>query len=111
MVIKYVTDIFKSIKKYVADIIFFGDSRPMVKLPKSPWGLRAHAAGLDLRTLALLSGRAYNSVSRALRGEWESGVPTNLILIIVAWEIMDAAQREAWLDAAKKLWQDADAVE
>lgn len=70
----------------------------MAKTPKSFWGQRAHAAGLDQKTLAQLAGAVPNSVSRGLRGEWASGVPGHLRSLILAWELMSPEQRIAWLE-------------
>jgi hypothetical protein len=69
----------------------------MGKPPTSEWGRRAHAAGLDQKTLARLAGAAPNSVSRGLKGEWASGVPGHLRALILAWELMTPEQREEWV--------------
>jgi hypothetical protein len=64
-----------------------------------PWQRRSRAAGLSQRTLSYLLGFAEITVSRQLRGHWESGTPDHVIAAILAWEIMTLEQREKWLEA------------
>lgn len=68
-----------------------------------PWQNRARAAGLTQKMLARLLGHAEITISRQLRGHWESGVPKHVRAAIVAWELMTPDQREAWLSAADDL--------
>lgn len=74
----------------------------MGRAPTSVWGRRARDAGLDQKTLATLTGLAPNSVSRGLRGEWESGVPTYLRIIITAWGMLSNQQRAELLETAER---------
>lgn len=74
----------------------------MGRAPTSLWGRRARDAGLDQKTLATLTGLAPNSVSRGLRGEWESGVPTYFLTIIMAWELLNHDQRETLVGEVKE---------
>ena len=67
-----------------------------------PWQLRARAAGLTQKTLAKLLGHAEITVSRQLRGHWESGVPQHVRAAIIAWELMTPEQRAAWLAETDK---------
>ncbi len=67
----------------------------MARRPESEWGKRAERAGLDRETLALLAGIIDVSVSRALNRA--GGPPGDLIALILAWELMSADQRSAWL--------------
>ncbi|MBX3579927.1 MAG: hypothetical protein KF723_22215 [Rhizobiaceae bacterium] len=53
--------------------------------------------------MARLLGHAEITISRQLRGHWESGVPKHVRAAIVAWELMTPDQREAWLSAADDL--------
>ncbi len=69
----------------------------MGKPPTSEWGRRAHAAGLDQKTLARLAGATPIAVSLGLRGKWASGIPGHLQSLIIAWELMTLEQREAWI--------------
>lgn len=64
-----------------------------------PWQRRARAAGLTQKMLAQITGHAEMTVSRQLRGQWESGVPQHIKAIIIAWEVMTEQQRAAWLKA------------
>ena len=64
-----------------------------------PWQLRARAAGLTQARLARLLGHAELTVSRQLRGHWDSGIPLHVRFAIMAWELMTPAQREALSDA------------
>lgn len=70
----------------------------MAKKPTSYWGRRADAAGLTQQTLAVVAGLAPNSVGRALRGELSGGVPLYLCSLILAWELLPADGRAAWLE-------------
>lgn len=72
----------------------------MAKTPTSVWGRRAHAAGLDQKTLAELAGVTANSVGRGLRGEFSGAVPGYLRALIVGWELMSERDRGRWLEAA-----------
>jgi len=62
-----------------------------------PWQLRARASGLTQRMLARLLGHTELTVSRQLRGHWESGVPQHVRAAIIAWELMTPEMREQWL--------------
>lgn len=64
-----------------------------------PWQIRAKAAGLSQKMLARLLGHAQNTISRQLRGFWESGIPRHIKAAIIAWEIMTPEQREEWMKA------------
>jgi hypothetical protein len=66
-------------------------------MEKAPWQRRLKAAGLSQKVLATLLGHAEITISRQLRGQWESGVPRHVIAAIVAWEVMTEEQRRAWL--------------
>ncbi|WP_157182160.1 hypothetical protein [Methylobacterium sp. WSM2598] len=68
-----------------------------------PWQRRARAAGLSQRTLSRLLGFAEITVSRQLRGHWESGTPDHVIAAILAWEIMTPEMRDRWLAAADRV--------
>jgi hypothetical protein len=61
------------------------------------WQLRARASGLTQRTLAKLLGHAEITVSRQLRGHWESGIPQHVTVTILAWEPMSEEQRVEWM--------------
>lgn len=76
--------------------------RPPASLTTTAWQRRAKRCGLTQRMLARLLGHAESTVSRQLRGKWESGVPGHVIAAILAWEVMSAAQRRAWLVAVQK---------
>lgn len=65
-----------------------------------PWQNRAKAAGLTQKLLARLLGHAENTVSRQLRGHWDSGIPKHVRTTILAWEIMTPEQRERWMQQA-----------
>lgn len=67
-----------------------------------PWQRRARAAGLSQKMLAQLLGHAEMTVSRQLRGHWESGVPQHIKAAIIAWELMAPDQREAWSKAMEE---------
>ncbi len=62
-----------------------------------PWQMRAKAAGLSQAMLSRLLGFAPITISRQLRGQWQSGVPKHIKAAIEAWELMTPEQREAWL--------------
>ncbi|MBU0582218.1 MAG: hypothetical protein KKB66_02470 [Alphaproteobacteria bacterium] len=62
-----------------------------------PWQKRAKAAGLSQKVLAKLLGHAEITVSRQLRGHWESGVPQHVKAAIIAWELMTHEQRAEWV--------------
>ncbi|MTJ93596.1 MAG: hypothetical protein F8N36_12130 [Desulfovibrio sp.] len=64
---------------------------------KTPWQRRAIAAGLVQRTLAILTGHDVTTISRQLRGYWQSGIPKHIRSMIIAWEIMKPDQRKEWL--------------
>ena len=66
-------------------------------MENAPWQKRAKAAGLSQKILAGLLGHTETTVSRQLRGHWESGVPQHVKAAIVAWELMDPNQRAAWI--------------
>lgn len=66
-----------------------------------PWQQRARAAGLTQRTLSKLLGHAEITVSRQLRGHWESGIPAHVTAAILAWEIMSDDQRAKWIAAVE----------
>lgn len=66
------------------------------------WQNRAKNAGLSQRQLAELLGFSPNTISRQLRGMWESGVPRHVIAAIVAWELMTPEQREDWLSVVER---------
>ena len=77
----------------------FVDRRAM---ESHPWQKRARAAGLTQKTLAKLLGHAEITVSRQLRGHWESGIPLHVIAAVVAWELMTDEQRAEWLSAVDR---------
>lgn len=66
-----------------------------------PWQRRAKTAGLTQKTLAKLLGHAEITVSRQLRGHWDSGVPEHVQAAIVAWELMTPEMRQAWVQWAE----------
>jgi hypothetical protein len=66
------------------------------------WQRRAKASGLSQKTLAKLLGHAEITVSRQLRGHWDSGVPRHVIAAILAWELMTPEQRANWLAAMER---------
>lgn len=68
-----------------------------------PWQLRARAAGLTQKVLASLLGHSEITVSRQLRGHWESGVPQHVKAAIIAWELMTPEQRARWIAEAEKV--------
>ncbi|MBP30408.1 hypothetical protein [Methylobacterium sp.] len=74
---------------------------PAEVMESHPWQMRAKAAGLTQRTLSRLLGHAEITISRQLRGHWESGIPKHVIAAILAWEIMAEEQRAAWIRAAE----------
>ncbi|BCG91420.1 helix-turn-helix domain-containing protein [Mesorhizobium sp. 131-2-1] len=61
-----------------------------------PWQKRAKDAGLTQRALAKLLGRPEMTISRQLRGHWQSGIPKHVIAAIVAWDLMSEDQRKEW---------------
>lgn len=67
----------------------------------TPWQRRLEAAGLNQRKLSAIVGRREKTVSTAIRGRLKGGVPKYLKVIIMAWELMDDAQRERLLDLAR----------
>ena len=60
------------------------------------WQIRAKAAKLTQRSLARLTGKSENTISRQLRGEFGE-VPGYLVAIIIAWEDMGDQRRTEWL--------------
>lgn len=74
------------------------DALPGRSMENTPWQQRAKASGLTQKTLAKLLGHAEITISRQLRGHWESGIPRHVVAAILAWEIMEPAQRQAWID-------------
>ncbi len=62
------------------------------------WQRREKAAGLSQKVLAKLLGHAEITVSRQLRGHWESGVPQHVKSAIIAWELMNDEQRSEWVE-------------
>lgn len=60
-----------------------------------PWQKRARAAGLTQKLLARMLGHAEITVSRQLRGHWQSGVPKHIKAAIVMWEHIPEARRAA----------------
>jgi hypothetical protein len=62
------------------------------------WQVRAKAAGVTQRLLARITAKSENTISRQLRGEF-GAVPGYLIAIILAFEMLDAEQRAAWIAA------------
>lgn len=60
------------------------------------WQIRAKAAKLTQRSLARLTGKSENTISRQLRGEFGE-VPGYLVAIIIAWEGMTDPKRDDWL--------------
>lgn len=71
-------------------------------MENAPWQQRARAAGLSQKVLARLLGHAEITVSRQLRGHWESGVPQHVKAAIIAWELMTDEQRQSWIEAVGK---------
>lgn len=69
-------------------------------MENTPWQRRAKAAGLSQKVLARLLGHAEITVSRQLRGHWESGVPQHVKAAIIAWELMTDEQRQMWIEKA-----------
>lgn len=69
---------------------------PTKGMENYPWQQRAKAAGLTQRALAKLLGRPEMTISRQLRGHWQSGIPKHVIAVIVAWELMSEEQRLKW---------------
>ena len=67
----------------------------------TPWQRRLEAAGLKQRQLSAIVGRREKTVSTAIRGRLKGGVPKYLKVIIIAWELMDEAQRERLLALAR----------
>lgn len=66
-------------------------------IKRTPWQIRAIAAGLDQETIRRILKLAKSSVSRGITGRWESGVPPAIKATILAWEVMTPEQREEWL--------------
>lgn len=79
----------------------YSDALPAEVMESHPWQMRARAAGLTQRVLSRLLGHAEITVSRQLRGHWESGIPKHVVSAILAWEIMTPQQRDAWVKAAE----------
>ena len=71
-------------------------------MEKTPWQQRAKAAGLKQKLLARLLGLYEITVSRQLRGRWQSGTPKATIAAILAWEIMSPEQREQWIEQVER---------
>ncbi len=71
-------------------------------MENTPWQRRAKAAGLSQKVLARLLGHAEITVSRQLRGHWESGVPQHVKAAIIAWEMMSEEQRQRWIEAVEQ---------
>lgn len=67
-----------------------------------PWQRRAKAAGLTQTTLARLLGHSESTVSRQLRGHWQSGIPRHVIAAVIAWEVMTPHQRADWIEAVDR---------
>lgn len=67
-----------------------------------PWQQRMRAAGLSQRVLSRMLGRPEITVSKQLRGHFKGVVPQHLTAVIVAWELMTAEQREAWVRATEE---------
>lgn len=78
------------------------DALPGRPMENTPWQQRAKASGLTQKKLAKLLGHAEITISRQLRGHWESGIPRHVVAAIVAWEVMAPAQREEWLAVVEK---------
>lgn len=66
-------------------------------IKRTPWQVRARAAGLDQETLRRILKLAKSSASRGITGAWESGVPPAIKATVIAWELMTPEQREEWL--------------
>lgn len=80
------------------------ESLSLPAMDDEPWQKRARAAGLTQKALAKLLGHAENTVSRQLRGHWESGIPKHIRFAIIAWENLDDEGRAkilAWADSAE----------
>ena len=71
------------------------------RMQGEPWQIRAKAAKLTQRSLARLTGKPENTISRQLRGEFGE-VPGYLIAIIIAWEGMGANERDDWIAAVER---------
>lgn len=78
------------------------DGQATDPMENTPWQQRAKAAGLSQKVLARLLGHAEITVSRQLRGHWESGVPQHVKAAIIAWELMTEEQRQRWIEAVAK---------
>lgn len=65
----------------------------------SPWQTRAHAAGLQQKVLAEITGKTEINVSQQLRGMYggKGEPPRYVVATIIAWELMTLDQREEWL--------------
>lgn len=66
---------------------------------KSEWQVKAKFAGLSQRALAELLGCPEMTIHRQISGRLARGVPQHLKAVVVAWELMDHGQREAWRQA------------
>lgn len=78
------------------------DGQATDPMENTPWQQRAKAAGLSQKVLARLLGHAEITVSRQIRGHWESGVPQHVKAAIIAWELMTEEQRQRWIEAVAK---------
>lgn len=72
------------------------------------WQKRARASGLAQKDIARLLGQTEATVSRALRGKWDSGVPRSVMLAIITWEVMTETQRKQVLEELDKASSGAD---
>lgn len=77
---------------------------PLDKDPKSELQRRVKAAGLKQKDFAALLGVTENTMSRQLRGQWDSGTPRYVISILTAYELLDKENRMRWL-AELNDWQ------
>jgi len=66
-------------------------------MENAPWQVRAKQAGLSQKVLAKLLGHAEITISRQLRGHWDSGIPQHVRAAVIAWEIMTPEQRAEWV--------------
>jgi GTPase SAR1 family protein len=64
---------------------------------KTPWQRRAIAAGLRQQALVGLTGHGKTTITRQLRGYWQSGIPRHIRSMIIAWEVMTPEQRATGL--------------
>jgi hypothetical protein len=74
------------------------DALPARAMEAQPWQIRLRAAGLTQATLAKLLGRAEITLSKQIRGHFAGKVPRHVIAAIIAWELMDEAQRQTWIN-------------